>query len=105
MIIIDTNALVVFLVGLIDIRLFKTHKRTSLYESEDFNNLVNVIGDIEQLLVLPNVWTETDNLLNDFGGNYKYPYIEKITELISSTYEMFMSSSQATGSDFFFELG
>jgi hypothetical protein len=36
MILIDTNALVVLLIGLIDPKLFKTHKRVSIYEEEDF---------------------------------------------------------------------
>jgi rRNA-processing protein FCF1 len=104
-IIIDTNALVILLIGLIDPGLFKTHKRTSIYEAEDYNDLVDVIGDVKKLIVLPNVWTETDNLLNDFGGNYKHPYIVNITQLINLTYEKFFDSSTGAQSDYFFELG
>lgn len=73
--IIDSNALVVLIVGLIDPNLLKTYKRTSIYAEEDFRELLNVLGDLDQVVVLPNVWTEVDNLLNNFSGNYKYPYV------------------------------
>lgn len=36
MILIDTNALVVLIVGLLDTGLLNRHKRTSIYEIEDF---------------------------------------------------------------------
>ena len=88
-----------------DTKLLKTHKRTSIYEESDYYDLLTVIGDINQLLVLPNVWTETDNLLNNFSGNYKYPYITTITSMIKSTYEKFVGSSVATECEYFLELG
>jgi rRNA-processing protein FCF1 len=105
MILIDTNALVVLLIGIIDPRLIKTHKRTSIYEEEDYNELISVIGKIDNLIVLPNVWTEVDNLLNNFSGNYKFKYVEEISTIIKLTTEKYISTSIATESDYFFELG
>lgn len=105
MILIDTNALVILLIGLIDPRLFKSHKTTSIYEEQDFFDLLVVIGDIKRLVVLPNVWTELDNLLNNFGGNYKYSYIEQITKTIQVTTERYIESVKATESFTFFEIG
>lgn len=40
MILIDTNALLVLIIGLINPRLFSNHKRTSIYEEQDFKNLL-----------------------------------------------------------------
>lgn len=105
MILIDTNALVVLLVGLIDPKLIQDHRRTSIYDEVDFIELIDAIGTYDQLIVLPNVWTETDNLLNNFTGKYKYHYIQKITELIKSTTEHFLSSLDAAQSDYFYDLG
>ena len=105
MILIDTNALVVLIIGFIDTRLFKNHKRTSIYEKQDFEELLTVIGSINNLVVLPNIWTEVDNLLNDFSGNYKYQYVEKLTETIRLTNEKFISSLMATQSHHFYDLG
>lgn len=105
MILIDTNSLILLLVGIIDPNLIKQNKRTSIYEEQDFNDLLTFIGDINNLVVLPNVWTEVDNLLNNIHKNYKYQYIEKITLIIKSTTEKFLESSTATENQAFFDLG
>ncbi|MDQ1088488.1 MULTISPECIES: PIN domain-containing protein [unclassified Siphonobacter] len=105
MILIDTNALVLLIVGLIDNNLIGKHKRTSIYDEEDFQLLLQVIGDLNQLVVLPNIWTEVDNLLNNFGGTYKYPYLERITEIISVTSEKYLDSVSGTKTHSFYELG
>jgi len=105
MILIDTNALVVLLIGIIDTGLFKRHKRTSIYDENDFYDLLNAIGDLENLIVLPNVWTEVDNLLNDFSGNYKNQYVEELTKTIKITTEKFLESIIAAENPQFYDLG
>jgi len=105
MILIDSNALIVLLIGLIDPKLFKTHKTTSIYDEEDFRELLHVIGDFNNIIVLPNIWTEVDNLLNNFGGNYKYSYIQKITEIIKNTSEKYIDSKTGTECESFFDIG
>jgi hypothetical protein len=105
MILIDTNALVILLIGLIDPKILKDHKRTSIYDETDYNNLLSAIGDLEELVVLPNVWTETDNLLNEFGGNYKYDYVQRVVEMLRLTSEQYLSSLSATLDTSFFDLG
>lgn len=102
---IDTNSLVVLLIGLIDPQLIQSHKRTSIYEVQDFNNLLSFIGDFKKLIVLPNVWTEVDNLLNNFNRRHKESYIEQITNIIKLTSEKFLSSKTAVESNGFLELG
>ncbi len=81
MIIIDANALVVLLVGSINPRLIENHKRTSIYSEEDFEELLLAVKDFKKLVVLPNVWTEVDNLLNSFSGDYKYQYVRILTNV------------------------
>jgi rRNA-processing protein FCF1 len=102
---IDTNSLVVLIIGLIDPQLIQRHRRTSIYEEQDFNNLVSFIDDINKLIVIPNVWTETDNLLNNFNRGHKESYIEQITKIIKLTSEKFLASKTALKSNGFFELG
>ena len=105
MILIDTNALLILIIGQIDTRLIDTHKRTSIYEEQDYYDLLDIIGSVENLLVLPNVWTEVDNLLNNFSGNQKYQYIIDITQIIKLTSEKFITSIEAVNSHSFFDLG
>lgn len=102
---IDTNALVVVILGSIDTKLLITNRRTSIYEEQDYHDLVNVIGNIEELVVLPNVWTETDNLLKNSIGNRKYEYIEIFKETVKKTTEKFLETKLAYENFSFFELG
>ncbi|TDT40564.1 hypothetical protein CLV90_3413 [Maribacter spongiicola] len=102
---IDTNSLIILLVGLIDPKLIQKHKRTSIYEEQDFNDLLSFIGDIEKLVVIPNVWTEVDNLLNNFNRGHKERYIEEITKTIKITTEKFLESKTAIESIGFLDLG
>lgn len=105
MILIDTNALLVLLVGLMDTELISKHKRTAIYEEQDFIDLLSVIGDLDKLVVLPNVWTETDNLLNNFGGERKHQYILKTVETMKSTTENFIESVKGVEHYSFYDLG
>lgn len=102
---IDTNALILLIVGIVDIRQIKTHKRLSIYDEEDFKNLLLVVEDLNQLIVLPNVWTEVDNLLNSFTGNLKSQYILRVTELIKESTEKYIETIEATKQYSFFDLG
>jgi len=105
MILIDANALIILILGLINPKLIQKHKRTSIYEKEDFEILLSEIEDLERLVVLPNVWTEVDNLLNNYAGHYKYQYIKQLTKTIELTTEKFIKSIDAINSDGFYDLG
>lgn len=85
--------------------LIDTHKRTSIYTKKDYADLLYVIDKIENLIILPNIWTEVDNLLNNFSGNYKWQYVNKIREIISISSEHYYSSKFASNHDYFFNIG
>lgn len=105
MILIDANSLIVLLIGAIDPKLIASHKRTSIYEEEDYANLLRVIGSLDKLIVLPNIWAEVDNLLNSFSGNYKWRYVQAFRKLIQLTSEKYIQSSTATENIHFFDIG
>ena len=102
---IDANALVILLLGLMDPKIIRTHKRTSIYEEQDFYDLASLIGNIESLIVLPNVWTEVDNLLNNFTRGHKEKYIKEIINTIKLTTEKFLDSKTGSESFGFYDLG
>jgi hypothetical protein len=56
-------------------------------------------------VVLPNIWTEVDNLLNDFNGNYKEQYVANIKEILNLPSEKYIESQIAIESDCFYDLG
>lgn len=106
MILIDSNALVLLILGLIDPNLVEGHRRTSIYTQKDFHKLLAVIQDLKKLVVLPNIWTEVDNLLNDnLKGNLKWRYIQVLKELVSQTTEKYLISAVGVSSNYFIEIG
>jgi hypothetical protein len=106
MILIDTNALVLLIVGLIDQNQIRHHRRTRLYTEKDYHKLLNVIQDLSRLIVLPNIWTETDNLLNNFlTGNFRWPYIQAFKKLVANTTERYLSSESGINSNYFISTG
>ena len=92
MTVIDTNAIVLLIVGLIDKNLINRHKRTSNYTKEDFNELSFLIRNPSLLIVPTNIWTVVDKLLNDFRGLHKSEYYLLLKNLIIKTTEEYIAS-------------
>ncbi|MEP0214037.1 MAG: hypothetical protein ABJD66_12520 [Cellulophaga sp.] len=105
MILIDSNSLLVLILGLMDPALINTHSKTSIYEEEDFHNLISTIKNIESIVVLPNIWTEVDNLLNKFTGSQKDLYVKRIIETIKITSEEYLESKMVENNLLFYDLG
>lgn len=107
MILIDTNAFILLILGLIDKRLISSHKTTSIYSEQDFVDLLDIVHKTgwNQVLVLPNVWTEVDNLLNRLAGNYKWPYIKLIRKILTQTSERYLTSKSGANSVYFGSVG
>ena len=103
--VIDANALIVLILGLMDSKLINTHKRTSIYDEYDFEVLSKVIGKVDDLVILPNVWTEVDNLLNNFRGDRKVLYVDRFKKLVQKTTEQYIASLSLTDRPVFYDLG
>lgn len=105
MIIIDANSLLVLVLGLMNPNLINSHRRASIYDIDDFDFLLNSIGDLGNLVIFPNVWTELDNLLNDFHGNMKEQYVNILKIVSQNSTEKYISTN--IGVDFyaFYDLG
>jgi rRNA-processing protein FCF1 len=99
MIIIDTNSLVILVLGLMNPNIINQHPRTSIYDKSDFYFLIEKIGDLDNLVILPNIWTELDNLLNKFSGNLKDQYVNKLKQISKLSTEEYISSEK--GMDFY----
>jgi predicted nucleic acid-binding protein len=59
---IDTNLLVLYVVGAVNRDRIKTFKRTSRYSKADYELLVRVIGQFEPLFTVAHVLAEVSNL-------------------------------------------
>lgn len=65
--ILDTNVLVLLIVGLTDINLIGKHKRTCTYNLRDFKRLRTIIDQYCQIVITPHILSETSNLLSQTG--------------------------------------
>lgn len=89
-----------------DPRLIKENKRCSIYNEKDYEILCNVIGKLDSLVVLPNIWTEVDNLLHDhYSKGHKDLYVNNIIQTIKSTTEKYLKSSLIEENSVFYDLG
>ena len=61
--ILDTNLLVLLVVGLVRPDFISQHKRLKAFDKKDFNSLSAIIAQYDELTFIPHVYTETSNLL------------------------------------------
>lgn len=103
----DTNLLVLLIVGSHDRSLVSRHKRTVQYTTEDFDLLLELVGGYDELLVTPNILTETSNLLRQIRA----PLDSQLTEVLGTWInqpimrENYVASANASGVEEFPRLG
>lgn len=81
----DTNILLLLVVGLSDARWIAQHKRLSAYTVEDFVLLVEQLGESE-ILSIPHSMTETDNILK---GGLREPAGSILRETLAAMVQRF----------------
>jgi hypothetical protein len=70
-VLIDTNLLLLYLVGSYDPDRISRFKRTSQFVAEDFSTLSAVLGRFRSMLTTPHVLAETSNLLGQLSGQVR----------------------------------
>ena len=64
---IDTNLLVLLLVGAVNPNRIPQFKRTRRYSVDDFNTLLEVVTQFERRFATPQIWAEVSNLTDLWG--------------------------------------
>lgn len=105
MILIDTNTLILLVLGAIDPKLLKDNEKTTVFEEEDYELAMIHVGKLENLIVLPNILTEVDNLLNKEGVWYKYQYKIIMQQLAEKATEEYLESKLGIKHDYFGHIG
>lgn len=105
--VIDTNLLLVYLVGCIDPQLIDRFKKTnSRYCGEDFNILDNIIAKFSRFATTPNILTEVSNLggqLNNKDAKEKFFIL--LAQFIQKTKEKYIRSSEISKDNYFIKFG
>jgi hypothetical protein len=104
-IILDANLLVLLVLGAASIRHIGTHKRLKAYTRSDFYLLRNIVLAAPKVLTLPNILTETSNLIRGLSGPADDQAFQIFGGIIETLHEEYTASSIAAKRQEFRRLG
>ncbi len=102
---VDTNLLVVLLVGAVDVDQVERFKRTSAYSREDYALLAGFVGGFQRMLATPNVLTETSNLLGQLSEPLRRRALVALGALTGACAEAYYPSTELVLDPYFPVLG
>ncbi len=101
----DTNLLILLIVGGVDTRIIAKHRRLSDYTEDDYVLLLVILEEASQVLVTPNTLTEASNLLAQHGEPERSLLMAGLHYLIDESEEIVVSSALASANSEFQRLG
>lgn len=91
---VDTNLLVLFIVGSLDVEQVERFKRTRAYTREDYALLVAYFDEFARILTTPNVLTEVSNLVGQLTGPLRCQALTALGTLAKQFEEHFHTSRE-----------
>lgn len=104
-IIIDTNLLVLLIVGKTNPNLIEKHKRTRIFQREDYNLLINILMNYDEIVVTPHILTETSNLISQTDESTGKALKKTLSGLLQSQREEFEPSVDLAKHHAYLKLG
>jgi rRNA-processing protein FCF1 len=92
---IDTNLLLLYLVGVLDRNRITTFKRTSIYTSDDFDMLDAIMGRFQRVITTPHILAEVSNLGGQLGAPLNRKFFDVLAEAITRLNEQYVPSNDA----------
>lgn len=102
---IDTNLLLLLVVGIYDRRRIEGFKRTAVYTQGDFQRLGSLMNQFEALWTTPNILTEVDNLGRQLPAREWFGFSNSLKQLGLKMREEAVASNEAMERKFFNRLG
>lgn len=100
-IIIDTNILLLYVIGIIDKNRIENFKRTKQFLAQDFIFLFNYLTHFSKILTTPYILTEVNNFLNQIDNREKDKFFTSFTDVINNLSEHnFTSTVLSKANDF-----
>ena len=79
-IVVDTNVLLLYLIGSFDRSRISTFKNTSRYVPEDYDTISLILGMFDKLIATPNILTEFSNLSGQLGNPTRTEFFRFVAE-------------------------
>lgn len=102
---VDTNILLLYLIGCFDPDLISRFKRTRQFTAEDFNTLLLLLRPFNKFVTMPNVLTEVSNLSGQLGEPAKSLYFQMFGARIALMEEYYIESGKAAKQSDFIRMG
>lgn len=99
---IDTNLLVLLVVGSVDREQVGKHRRARAFTPDDYDLLLQVIGALERVFVTPNTLTEASNLLESRSD---CRFLKRLRLVVEGSEEVVVASVNAVRHTEFSRLG
>lgn len=104
-VLLDSNLLLLLVVGTYDRSQVGKFKRLSKFAPEDYDTLLALVGSLGQLYITPNTATEVSNLAGAFSGEVRKACFRVFAQTIFASDELTIASSDAATHSAFEELG
>lgn len=93
---VDSNLLVLLVVGSFDRALIQKHRRLQEYGPSDFDVLVEIVREYGLIYVTPNTLTEASNLIAQHGEPQRTQLLETLRLAIGRSEEIVVASTIAS---------
>jgi rRNA-processing protein FCF1 len=104
-VLIDSNLLLLLLVGSTDRKQIQRFKRTKKFSPDDFDRLVLLLGRFRRIATTPNVLTEVSNLAGQLHGTFKAQVLAGLGLISQELDERYIETSRVSGEACFTRLG
>lgn len=104
-ILVDTNLMVLLVVGTYEIQRISSFKRTRQYTIEDFALVMRVLELFERRITTPHILTEVDNLTRQLPETEHSAISETLTHLVSTLFEVHEPAAAIMRMDLYPDLG
>ncbi len=103
--ILDTNLLILLVVGQASPNFIGTHKRLKAYTVSDYHLLGALLAPASSICVTPNILTEASNLLKQIGEPARSLIFRKFAEIVDQISESYIESRIGARQAEFMRLG
>jgi rRNA-processing protein FCF1 len=102
---IDTNLLLLYLVGKVDTGRIPTFKRTKQYVVEDFHLMERLVSSFQRIVTTPNILTEVSDLAGQLSGELRARFFQQFREQIEILDEQYWPSKEVSLNEYFTRCG
>lgn len=104
-VLIDSNLLLLLVVGSVDRDLITRFKRTKQFLVEDYDLLAQLVSEFDIIVSTPHVLSEVSNLATALEGRYRAAFFANLGRLINILDERHLPAREAAPDTWFSQLG